>query len=263
MPRAMDNARIPGRKEPGRPVAPRSRRHRHRSPQSGGHRAGGRDAASADAWTRDPRNRHGRTRGQRALRGRLVQTRRSVHRGASDDPRAVGLRRRAGVTRLAVLPTAQRVLHPAAVQRQMAGDLDRIARPANVEGDWPICRRLVSGGLVPAPRLQVGARPGARRSVGRRPRSVVDSSRQLVLRRHRTQPRRRRRGARLDRDEGVRAQYPGAGVAAPRRATSDGRRLRRLSGFHPAGARRADGVVVHRRRSRLTDQVVCSDRHTG
>ena len=103
-----------------------------------------------------------------------------------------------------VLPTAQRHLRPSAVQGQMAGDLDRLARSADAAGDRPLRRRLVSRRHRSTPRLQGGARRGARRSVGCRPRSGVDPRRELVLRRHRAEPRRRRRSARLDRDEGVR-----------------------------------------------------------
>ena len=77
----------------------------------------------------------------------------------------------AGQSRLAVLPAAQRTLRPAALQRALAGDLDRRARAPHAARRRALRRRLLPRLSAFAAGIRATARGGAHCRVGRRPRS--------------------------------------------------------------------------------------------
>ena len=93
-------------------------------------------------------------------------------------------------------PLRERVLRPSALSRELAGDLDRRARPADAARHRALRRRLASRSCLALPRLRASARGDPHRGLRRRPRPDVDHSGLSCAGVHRTDARRRGRGAR-------------------------------------------------------------------
>lgn len=142
--RTVDSVGLPRRAKPPVPLMVGRIGHRHRPSQSGRHRTGCGDSASPQPWPCDSRNRRRRTREQRALRCRLDEAGRALHRGVGNDPGTLRFGRFTDRPGFRVLPAARRCLRSAAAQGHATADVGRRARAEDVDGDRSVRGRLVS-----------------------------------------------------------------------------------------------------------------------
>ena len=193
IPRAVDDARAHRREEPLAAVETRAWPSPTRVDATRRSPLRPRDVASADEGPRDPRHRNRRARRQRAVRGRLVKAGGPVHRGDRDDPRAVGFR---AASPSRATRSSSRCTTPPSTFRRTRGHGPRSGSPPTVRAMLRATGRYADAwfpaAICPPPRLQGVPRRGAHRCIGCGTRSGVDPRRELLLRRHRPEPRRRR-----------------------------------------------------------------------